>query len=130
MTDQTSPGRRAETSPDVAVAGRAAAASGPDEFDGDGYRGEVELGDGARSVRVGAELRGVLEPISGAYRWYGRLAADAAVTELATARARNLTLTTPYGSVTTTLTDVDPWGRYRVGGAGTPPFPASTTPSA
>jgi hypothetical protein len=124
MTDETTRSR------DAAAAGHSAmtsAATGPDEFDGDGYRGEVELGDGARRVRVGAELRGAPEPISGAYRWYGRLAADAVVAELATSRARDLTLTTPYGSVTTTLTDVDPWGRYRVGGTGTPPFPASTT---
>ena len=99
-----------------------------DESD-DGYRGPVQLSDGDRVVRVDAELRGGLEPISGAYRWYGRLAADAAVTELATSRARNLTLTTPHGSATTTLTDADPWGRYRVGGAGTPPFVVSTTPA-
>lgn len=100
-----------------------------DEPEFDGYRGEVELGGGGRSVRVGAQLRGALEPISGSYRWYGRLDADPAVTELAASRARNLTLTTPYGSVTSTLTDVDPWGRYRVGGVGAPPFPVSRTPA-
>ncbi|BCJ31943.1 DUF4873 domain-containing protein [Actinocatenispora sera] len=123
MTDE--PTRSGDAGPAAVTS----TATGSHEPDGDGYRGEVELGDGARSVRVGAELRGALEPISGAYRWYGRLAADPAITGLATSQARNLTLTTPYGSVTTTLTDADPWGRYRVGGTGRPPFPVSTTPA-
>jgi len=97
----------------------------PDE----GYRGMVRLSGGGTTVRVAAELRGGFEPITGDYRWYGRLGADPAVAELAASRARDLTLTTPYGSVTTTLTDADPWGRYRVGGVGVPPFPVSTAPA-
>lgn len=96
----------------------------------DGYRGRVTLAVTGRTVEVEAELRGGVEPISGHYQWYGRLAAADAVRELAAAQARDVTLTTPHGSVTTTLTDADPWGRYRVGGVGAPPFPMLTEPPA
>jgi hypothetical protein len=96
----------------------------------DGYRGRVTLAVAGRRVEVEADLRGGVEPISGQYQWYGRLAAAEAVRELAAAHARGVTLTTPHGSVTTTLADVDPWGRYRVGGVGSPPFPVLTEPPA
>lgn len=94
----------------------------------DGYRGPVALHTSDRSVRVDAELRGEFEPISGRYRWYGRLAADPVVTELATGHARGVTLTTPYGEAAVTLADADPWGRYRVAGTGRPPYPTPTAP--
>jgi hypothetical protein len=32
-------------------------------------------------------------------------------------------LRTPYGEAQARLSDVDPWGRYRVTGSGRPPFP-------
>ncbi|GAA4215517.1 DUF4873 domain-containing protein [Actinocatenispora rupis] len=96
----------------------------------DGYRGPVTLAVSGRTVEAQAELRGAVEPISGRYRWYGRLSADAEIAELAGVRTRGITLTTPYGSVTTTLADADPWGRYRVGGEGSPPFPVLTEPPA
>ncbi|MGA8116655.1 MAG: DUF4873 domain-containing protein, partial [Actinocatenispora sp.] len=100
--------------------------AGPDE---DGYRGPVTLSVDGRSVRVDAELRGEFEPISGRYRWYGRLAADDGVAGLAADRARDVTVRTPHGEARTTLTDADPWGRYRVSGTGPPPFPVGTAPS-
>lgn len=96
----------------------------------DGYRGPVRLRAGDHEVVAEAELRGASEPITGRYQWYGRLAASPAVTELAARQTRNITLTTPYGTVTTTLSDIDPWGRYRVAGTGCPPFPVPVEPGA
>lgn len=98
--------------------------------DADGYRGPVTLRAADREVVADAELRGGTEPISGRYQWYGRLAASPAVTDLAARQARGIALSTPYGTVTTTLSDVDPWGRYRVAGTGCPPFPVPVEPEA
>lgn len=93
---------------------------GPDGADG--YRGSVTLRVEGRAIAVSAELRGHLDPISGHYHWYGRLAADPVVTELAGRAARGVRLATPHGEVVTTLADADPWGRFRVSGRGRPPF--------
>ncbi len=99
-----------------------------DEVPGeDGYRGTVQLQAAGWQVEVAAELRGAFEPISGRYQWYGRLAADQQVTELASRHARGVTLRTSYGAAVTTLNDVDPWGRYRVSGTGRPPFEVRTS---
>jgi uncharacterized protein DUF4873 len=103
--------------------------------DHDGYRGPVTLHAPGHDIVADADLRGALEPITGHYQWYGRLAATPAITTLATHHSRNITLTTPYATVTTTLSDPDPWNRYRISGTGHPPFPlpptsGSTSPNA
>lgn len=94
------------------------------EHDEDGYDGPAQLvpADGS-SVAVEVSLRGHFDPISGSYRWYGRVAASPAVTELVAAGARSVVLRTPHSEVETGLTDVDPWGRPRVEGFGSTPFP-------
>lgn len=84
----------------------------------DDYAGPVTLTapDGT-TIRTTAVLRTMYDPVAGRTRWYGRLAPDAATTALAHRHARNLTLAVPGGpSATTTLTDADPWSRYRVSG--------------
>ena len=88
----------------------------------DGYSGAAELIIGDRSVHVGVTLAGHFDPILGSYSWYGRVASSSEVAALVGSGAREVVLRTPHGSVRTTLSDVDPWGRPRVQGFGAPPF--------
>jgi hypothetical protein len=90
--------------------------------DDDGYTGPAELVDGERTVSVTVRLAGHFEPISGKYGWYGRVDASDEVAELLSRGARQVVLRTPFASVQTTLSDVDPWGRPRVAGFGAAPF--------
>ena len=72
-------------------------------------------------VEVDVRLRGHFEPLDGTFHWYGRIATsnelDAQVQSGAT-----VTLTTPQGRAEGRLSDVDPWGRFRIAGTGRPPF--------
>jgi hypothetical protein len=88
----------------------------------DGYRGPAELVDGERVVPVDVTLTGQFDPISGSYHWYGRVAASPQVTGLVDSGVRAVVLRTPFASVDTALSDVDPWGRPRVEGFGATPF--------
>ncbi|MGH8961107.1 MAG: DUF4873 domain-containing protein [Jatrophihabitantaceae bacterium] len=88
----------------------------------DGYTGPAELIDGDCAVAVEVALAGQFDPISGRYRWYGRVAASPEVGALLDGRARRVVLRTPHGEVDTALSDVDPWGRPRVQGFGAAPF--------
>ena len=84
---------------------------------GQEYEGAAALD----AVTVEVRLRGHLEPLDGHFHWYGRLAADPVLEE----RYRSgttVTLTTPHGSAQGRLSDVDPWGRFRITGLGAPPF--------
>lgn len=74
-----------------------------------------------REIEVAVRLRGHLEPIDGRFHWWGRIAADPEIG----AEHRSggeVTLTTPHGEAVGRLSDVDPWGRFRVSGTGRPPF--------
>jgi hypothetical protein len=88
----------------------------------DGYQGDAEIVAGPTVLPVSVRLAGHFDAISGSYSWYGRVAADPALTALVGAGTRTVTLRTPQGEVSTPLTDADPWGRYRVQGFGRPPF--------
>ena len=91
----------------------------PDE---DGYEGLAEILDADTRIEVEVKLRGHFDPISGSYAWYGRVAASPAVAALVESGARTVVLRTPFASVPTALSDVDPWGRPRVEGFGPAPF--------
>ena len=88
----------------------------------EGYAGPATLIVDGSELAVTVELRGQFEPIDGRYHWYGRVTENAQVTALVEKGAREAVLRTPQGRATGTLTDPDPWGRYRVGGVSTPPF--------
>jgi hypothetical protein len=88
----------------------------------DGYQGPAELVDGERVVPVDVTLSGHFDPISGSYSWYGRVAASPDVAALLGSGVRKVVLRTPFASVETALSDVDPWGRPRVEGFGATPF--------
>ena len=98
--------------------------------DEDGYDGPAELVDAENVVAVTVTLRGHFDPISGKYSWYGRVAATPEVAALLAAGARKVRLRTPHAEVETALSDVDPWGRPRVGGFGATPFEVLDTLSA
>ena len=92
------------------------------EHDEDGYSGPAELVDGDRRVAVEVKLAGHFDPISGSYRWYGRVDASPEVAALVDTGGRKIVLRTPFAEVETSLSDVDPWGRPRVEGFGATPF--------
>jgi hypothetical protein len=100
-----------------------------DEHADEGYTGPAALITEDREVPVRAVLRGYFQPIDGRYHWYGRLDADEKVTELVEGGKRELLLRTPDGEATATLSDPDPWQRYRVTGTSTPPFTIETVPA-
>ena len=84
---------------------------------GEEYDGPAEIGD----LAVAVTLRGHFEPLDGRFHWFGRIAADEASTQQHRSGA-TVTLVTPHGSAEGRLSDLDPWGRFRVTGLGAPPF--------
>lgn len=96
-----------------------------DESHDDGYQGTVTVAVGGTLVEVEATLRGYFEPIDGRYHWYGRLAASDQLASLVSGSA-TAELTTPDGTATGKLGDIDPWGRLRIAGVGRPPFRFAT----
>jgi hypothetical protein len=69
---------------------------------------------------VVVRLRGHFQPIDGLFHWWGRLAPDAALGSRSS--GSTITLVTPHGQAQGRLSDVDPWGRFRISGTGRPPF--------
>ena len=86
----------------------------------DEYVGPAEVSRQGRGAEVHVDLRGHFEPLDGRFHWYGRIAANDAVSELGAGCV--VTLITPHGSAEGRLSEVDPWGRYRISGTGRPPF--------
>ena len=78
-------------------------------------------GDTEDSTPVEVHLRGHFEPLDGRFHWYGRVAAD---DDLAARHPSGsmVVLTTPGGRAEGRLSDVDPWGRFRISGTGRPPY--------
>jgi cation diffusion facilitator CzcD-associated flavoprotein CzcO len=129
------------------------------DFHGDGYRGPAVLtvdgrssggagGGGSGSggsggeYRIEVDLRGHFEPIDGLYHWYGRAAVDLPEDRNATGMLRLLIPVNQTSQVTgltfgeesqrctpCQIGDRDPWGRWRLSGTGTPPFPLAETPA-
>jgi hypothetical protein len=87
--------------------------------DDDGYTGPASVSIGDETIEVSVRLAGAFDPISGRYRWYGRVSA---ARDLAPFAGSSATLHTPHAAVETTLADLDPWGRARVEGFGAAPF--------
>jgi hypothetical protein len=87
---------------------------------GEEYTGTAILSAGERRLEVEADLRGWFDPIDGQFHWYGRLAASPELDAIGS--GATVTLATEHGSAQARLSDVDPWGRLRVTGTGTPPF--------
>ena len=84
---------------------------------GEEYAGPAVLD---ASVDVQVRLRGHVEPIDGRFHWWGRIATHPALD--AVDPGSTVRLATPHGEAEGRLSDVDPWGRFRVTGTGRPPF--------
>lgn len=89
---------------------------------GEEYAGAAEiLAEEQAAITVQVQLRGHFEPIDGRFHWYGRIDANDSLAE----RHRSgstVALKTPHGIAAGKIADVDPWGRFRITGLGTPPF--------
>jgi hypothetical protein len=90
----------------------------------DGYRGPATLTVDGRDVPAQAMLDARHEPHDGRLHWFGRVVVDAGPEMLAALTAPNarVELSTDGGRAAARVGDLDPWGRYRVTGVGTPPF--------
>ncbi|WP_236795857.1 DUF4873 domain-containing protein [Amycolatopsis sp. GM8] len=94
--------------------------------DDEGYTGPATLVVAGQEFDVEVDLRGHFQPIDGYYRWYGRIARDERLHELAGGRKQPAEIRTPDGFASGELSDPDPWGRYRLLGVSTPPFAVAT----
>ena len=92
----------------------------------DGYDGPATLLLDGAELAVTVHLRGRFEPIDGRYHWYGRIGASQALAAALPGGRGAATLRTPHGEAGGQLGDPDTWGRYRIDGVRTPPFPVST----
>ena len=86
------------------------------QYDGQQYDGPARLG----AIEVEVRLRGHFQPIDGRFHWWGRIATDPSL-DVHTSGS-SVTLETPHGTAEGRLSDVDPWGRFRISGTGKPPF--------
>lgn len=94
----------------------------PHDHDEDGYRGAATLTVHGTEYAVDVVLVGHFEPLDGRYHWYGRVAAHAGLDEALGGKKHPARVVTPVGAADGELSDVDPWGRYRLAGVSTPPF--------
>lgn len=97
------------------------------EHDEEGYAGPATLTVDDTELAVTVALRGHFEPIDGYYHWYGRIAENAELTKALGGRTVRTELRTAQGAALGTVSDPDPWGRYRVTGTSRPPFAVATS---
>lgn len=90
------------------------------------YQGPCTLAHEEGEITAEVTLRGHFQPIDGRFHWYGRLAANDAISTFATGRKPRVILHTPQGDAVGTLSDPDPWDRFRIDGVGRPPFHIET----
>lgn len=94
----------------------------------EGYAGAAEVVLAGERVPVAVDLRGHRDPLGGEYRWYGQIAKNAKVAELAERHAAGdvpAVLQLPGREpVPARLTDADVEGNIRIAGAGALPFAA------
>jgi hypothetical protein len=91
----------------------------------DGYDGPATLSLDGHDVPVRARLDARHEPVDGKLHWFGRLTLDPAVADLPPGAhaVRRVELRIAGARSEAALGDRDPWGRYRITGIGTPPYP-------
>ncbi|HKN55699.1 MAG TPA: DUF4873 domain-containing protein [Amycolatopsis sp.] len=97
------------------------------EHDEDGYRGPATLVVDGTELVIEVDLRGCFQPIDGYYRWYGRITANEELAALAGGKKMAVELRAGGHHAVGEVSDPDPWGRYRVMGTSTPPFPVPTS---
>lgn len=97
-----------------------------DEQD-DGWAGPATLSIDGRDLPVQVLLDARHEPQDGKLHWFGRMrlegdGGDPALLTALTSTTRLIELRTGAHRAAASIGDLDPWGRYRVTGVGTPPF--------
>lgn len=91
------------------------------------YIGEATIVVRGTEVPAHIELKGYREPIDGVFRWIGRVAANAQLTEiLGDAQRTKVTVRTDHSARPAFIGDPDPWNRYRIIGKSTPPYHVPT----
>lgn len=88
---------------------------------GEEYDGPAQVVTEDHEIAVDTRLRGHFQPIDGRFHWYGRITQDDALDAVVGSGA-TVVLRTPHGTARGRLSDVDPWGRFRITGLGAPPF--------
>ncbi|WP_150244457.1 DUF4873 domain-containing protein [Nocardiopsis quinghaiensis] len=90
------------------------------------YKGTVTVvldTDERTAVEVRAHMAGHFSPLTGDYRWRGRLSPSPEVTEAFRRGIRTVVVRTPDGfEGTGVLDEPNLWGGHPVNGAGSPPF--------
>lgn len=100
----------------------------PSEGDSRGGSGAAENSaaagaEPAESFEVQAHIAGHFSPLTGDYRWKGRLSAEPGITRAYEHGARTVIVRTPDGHEGVgTLDGPNLWGGHPVNGSGTPPF--------
>ena len=90
------------------------------------YDGPARLVVAGRTLAVHARLSGHFEPISGRYRWAGRLRAEEELHAAVQPNAAVRLETDPGHAADATIRERDPWGGFRISGTGRPPFAVPT----
>lgn len=93
----------------------------------DGYTGPASIILGDTEVEVSVKLRGHFQPIDGYFHWYGRIAANDALSELIGNAKRTALIRTSEGEATGQIADPDPWQRLRITGTSRPPYSVPTS---
>ncbi|KQY63539.1 MULTISPECIES: DUF4873 domain-containing protein [unclassified Nocardioides] len=99
-----------------------------DPYELDEWSGAATVITEETEIPVEVTLRGSFQPIDGHFHWYGRIAPNVALSETCRGGA-NVAVRAGDLTAPARLSDVDPWGRFRVTGTGRPPFPAATSPA-
>lgn len=97
------------------------------DHDDEGYTGPatVQLDDAEFEVSV--QVRGYFQPIDGFFHWYGRIAANDALSAAVGGGKKTGVLRTPEGEASGVIGDADPWNRLRITGTSRPPFAVPTS---
>lgn len=95
------------------------------DHDEDDYRGPVTVQTEEHQIAAEVVLRGNFQPIDGRFHWYGRTLANTDIDDVTNGKKTRAVISTPHGQAVATLSEPDPWGRYRITGVGRPPFPVA-----
>lgn len=90
------------------------------EYDGPA----ILTNENSEPIQVEVRMRGEFQPLDGRFHWWGRVLAHASRpgVKVDLTSGTIVSIDTGHGVATGRLSDLDPWGRYRVAGLGQPPF--------
>ena len=95
--------------------------------DDEGYTGPATVVVDDAEIEASVVLRGYFQPIDGFFHWYGRIAANDALSAAVGRSKKTAVLRTPEGEASGTIGDPDPWNRLRITGTSRPPFAVPTS---